>query len=51
MSSTPPVAGLTSADFTLTDNGVPQAIVSLSIDAVPLDITVLLNVGSGLNKT
>ena len=51
MSGTRPVAGLTSADFTLTDNGVPQAIVSLSIDAVPLDITVLVDAGKHLNKT
>ena len=51
MSGTRPVAGLTSADFTLTDNGVPQAIVSLSIDAVPLDITVLLDAARRFDKT
>jgi VWFA-related protein len=35
-----PVANLTAADFRLRDNGVEQAIEALSIEAVPIDVTV-----------
>lgn len=36
------VASLTAADFVLTDNGVPQQIQSFSAEALPVDITVLV---------
>ncbi len=36
------VARLTADDFVLTDNGVPQQIQSFSADALPVDVTVLV---------
>lgn len=44
-----PVAGLTAADFHLTDNGVPQKISSLSAERVPLDLTLLLDLSSSVD--
>ena len=38
-----PVSGLTAADFRLRDNGVLQEIVVSTIDAVPVDVTVLVD--------
>ena len=37
------VANLTAADFTLTDRGVPQSIEAVSIEAVPIDVTLFLD--------
>jgi VWFA-related protein len=39
-----PVAGLTVADFDITDNGVRQTITSLDVEAVPIDATLVLDV-------
>jgi hypothetical protein len=44
-----PVIGLTPSDFELLDNGRPQAIASLSIDSVPLDVTVLMDISESLD--
>jgi VWFA-related protein len=44
-----PVGGLTTADFALTDNGVAQTINSLSIEKVPLDLTLLLDLSSSVD--
>jgi len=38
-----PVEGLTAADFELRDNGVVQTIESVSVDGLPLDVTVVLD--------
>ena len=38
-----PVAGLTAADFVLLDNGVRQTIESVSMDAVPVDVSILVD--------
>ena len=38
-----PVANLTAADFTLTDNGEPQTIEAVSIENVPIDVTLFLD--------
>jgi VWFA-related protein len=38
-----PVAGLTAADFRLLDNGVEQAIEAVSVGAVPVDVTLLVD--------
>lgn len=38
-----PVAGLGVADFTLTDNGVPQTIESITQGTIPLDLTIVLD--------
>jgi VWFA-related protein len=43
-----PVPGLTPADFDLTDNGVPQAIQSVDLDAVPIDATLFLDTSPSL---
>ena len=37
------VANLKAADFTLTDNGVPQKVDSVSIESVPIDTTLFLD--------
>jgi VWFA-related protein len=38
-----PVANLTAADFRVTDNGVPQAIDAVTIESVPLDVTLFMD--------
>jgi hypothetical protein len=38
-----PVASLTAADFRLTDNGVAQAIEAVTIESVPLDVTLFMD--------
>lgn len=38
-----PIAGLSAKDFVLTDNGVRQTIDSVSSEAVPVDVTILLD--------
>jgi VWFA-related protein len=37
------VANLRAADFALTDNGVPQTVESVSIESVPVDVTLFLD--------
>ncbi len=39
-----PVAGLTAADFQVSDNGVPQKISTFTVEALPVDVTLLLHV-------
>jgi VWFA-related protein len=38
-----PVPGLTSADFSLSDNGVDQSVEAVSIETVPVDVTLLVD--------
>ena len=38
-----PVANLTANDFRLTDNGVPQSIEAVTIESVPLDVTLFMD--------
>ena len=38
-----PVANLTAAEFRLTDNGVPQSIDAVTIESVPLDVTLFMD--------
>ncbi|MFI5177598.1 MAG: VWA domain-containing protein [Vicinamibacterales bacterium] len=38
------ITGLTAADFELRDNGVRQAIQTLSVETLPIDVTLLLDV-------
>jgi hypothetical protein len=42
-SGTEPVTGLTAVDFRLLDNGVEQAIEAVSVGAVPVDVTLLVD--------
>lgn len=44
-----PVAGLTAADFTLTDNGVPQELSTIAAEKVPLDLTLLLDLSASVD--
>src|SRR5258708_185849 len=37
------VANLTAADFALTDNGVPQRVEAVSMESVPVDVTLFLD--------
>jgi len=39
-----PVPNLTAADFSLSDNGVPQAVESVQIETVPVDVTLAIDV-------
>ncbi|MGH9219413.1 MAG: VWA domain-containing protein [Vicinamibacterales bacterium] len=38
-----PVANLKAADFRLTDNGVPQSLDAVTIESVPLDVTLFMD--------
>ena len=38
-----PVSGLGAADFTLKDNGVPQTIDAVVVEAVPIDVTLVVD--------
>jgi VWFA-related protein len=38
-----PVAGLTARDFALTDNGVPQDVESVTLEQLPLSVTMVLD--------
>ena len=43
-----PVAGLTKDNFTITDNGIPQMIDTVSLDTVPLGLMLLLDTSESL---
>ena len=43
-----PVAGLTKDNFAVVDNGVPQSVESVSLDTVPLDLTLVLDTSGSL---
>lgn len=44
-----PVGGLTAADFELRDNGVAQEIRGVSAEAIPIDVTLLLDLSSSVD--
>jgi VWFA-related protein len=44
-----PVAGLTAADFSLTDNGVAQDLESVTLDQLPLSVTMVLDVSGSVS--
>jgi hypothetical protein len=46
MSGNRPVPGLVAADFTVTDNGVPQRVSRVDFEQVPIDVTLVLDVSS-----
>jgi hypothetical protein len=43
-----PVADLTTSDFELLDNGIPQTIQALSSETLPIDVTLLLDVSGSV---
>jgi VWFA-related protein len=43
-----PVPGLTAANFMLTDNGVPQDVTSVTLDRLPLNVMLVLDVSSSV---
>jgi VWFA-related protein len=43
-----PVAGLRAADFTLTDNGVAQTIAMLDVEALPIDLTLVIDTSGSM---
>ena len=43
-----PVQGLTAKDFVLLDNGVPQAIEQIEMEAVPVDVSILVDMNVDL---
>ena len=48
MNGLTPVAGLTAENFAVTDNGVPQALDSVSLDTVPLNLMLVLDTSGSL---
>ena len=46
-----PVTGLRAEDFTLTDNGVRQTVEAVSLDTLPIDVTLLLDNSSSVRGT
>jgi Ca-activated chloride channel family protein len=48
MNGLSPVPGLTIEQFAITDNGVPQEIESVSLDAVPLSMTIVLDTSGSM---
>jgi VWFA-related protein len=48
MNGLTPVAGLTARNFVVTDNGVPQTMDSVSLDAVPLNLMLVLDTSGSL---
>jgi VWFA-related protein len=44
-----PIAGLTAKDFVLLDNGVPQTIEQIDMEAVPVDVTILVDMNRDLS--
>jgi VWFA-related protein len=44
-----PVSGLTANDFVLTDNGVGQVVESVSVDRLPLSVTLVLDTSSSVS--
>jgi len=43
------VAGLTAKDFTITDNGATQKVSSVSVESLPIDLTLLLDLSGSVN--
>ena len=43
-----PVAGLTTADFEVRDNGVAQQLDAVSIEAVPIDVTLAVDLSGSV---
>jgi Ca-activated chloride channel family protein len=48
MNGLSPVAGLTIDQFAITDNGVPQQLESVSLDTVPLSMTIVLDISASM---
>ena len=46
-----PVAGLRAGDFVLTDNGVPQSLEVVALEAVPATVTMILDIGDFMSET
>lgn len=44
-----PVPGLNAADFSLTDNGVPQRLELVDVERMPLDVSVVLGAGNRID--
>jgi VWFA-related protein len=44
------VAGLTAADFVLTDNGVKQDLTSLAVETMPVDLTLVLDASGSVRS-
>jgi hypothetical protein len=48
LSGSKPVAGLTIYDFEVTDNGVPQPVTSVSREAMPIDVTLVIDTSGSI---
>ena len=46
-----PVGGLTAKDFVLLDNGVPQTIESVEMEAVPIDVSILVDANVDVDRS
>ena len=45
-----PVAGLSSSDFELLDDGVPQKIGAVSVESQPVDVSLLLDLSGSVAR-
>jgi len=45
-----PVAGLTTDDFELLDNGVPQAVSSTDVESLPIDVTLVVDTSGSVDR-
>ena len=50
-SSGTPVSGLRAADFVLTDNGVPQSLEVVALEAVPATVTIIIDINDFMRET
>ena len=46
-----PVTGLTASDFTLLDNGVPQKVEAISIESIPLDVSLVVDLSGSTSSS
>jgi VWFA-related protein len=50
-SSGTPVSGLRAGDFVLTDNGVPQSLEVVALEAVPATVTIIIDINDFMRET
>ena len=46
-----PIAGLTAADFELTDNGTPQTVEQIYVEQLPLNVVMVLDTSGSVRAS